>query len=1105
MKTLRQRFCVMLAALLALAGSQSLRAQPTGQWDFNSGDLSGTVGGPLQYLDGAGGATQQGTQFGTTTALGIPNIGGAEALVMRFPSNYVTMGYTMPTPATANGGGTLVNQWTLIMDILFPTNSSGKIRGLLEADAGNTPDAELFVGANNGIGAPGQFAGELKPNTWHRIAFVVDQSAGINALRTYVDGVEVGTRRAADVDGRWALAAGGTATLFTDDNDQTAEGYVNSIQLRNVALTAGQLRALGGPSAAGIPQALPPVPSFIEKWIPTKFANRTTDLGAIINAGDTTIQDSSISLTLDNTPLANPTITRNGPQITVRSANQGPFAAPSTHTLVLTYTDSASGQKSLTNEINVVLLYEDFEGLTLGPRKDEDNDATAAFDRGWTNVPPPGWTVDNSQFPAVVITDENPDADGDGFADQDGRTEWAGWSFANKDFWVAADNQNRDRFSLAQGTVAIADPDEWDDQSHLQSLFNSFLKSPPISVQGVPSNSVFLSFVSSWRPEGFDDPGASFPTGPEGEAINNQTAVVTASYDGGAPIQVLKWDSDNRNGVQGPFFHPDSENEAVLLQLNNPAGASNLVLSFEMRDAANDWWWAVDNIVVNAGSAPPIITTQPVGVDVAEGSPATLTVTATGDGLTYQWFKGTGASRVAVPGATSASYNIPAAQLDHAGVYSVDVKNASATTTSGNVRLSVLPTTTGRLVLLDENFDALALGSPVEEPDPGTNVWTKTPPTGWTVDDTGVPGVGTDQDGRTEWAGWSFANRDWWARVAGDQQRTLFTKGTGASAIADSDTWDDGGPAAGNMATYLKTKSISLAGVEANSVVLKFDSSWRPEEPQTANVTASFDGGAATEILRLDSAGASPNFRADEVNGTIVVLINNPAGATNLVVTFGYFETRNNWWWAIDNILVLGDPEGGGGGGDLTLGAVTSSNSVLTLTWTGGTAPYLIQRKSSLSDAAWVNVMTTSNTTAQIPQAGNAGFFRVSDHATTTVTLSTVRLSGAAERPDPVDTPATGVGTISIEGNTLTYLVSFSGLKQAASNAHIHGPADANTPAGVIVGLTFPTATSGVLSGTIDLSTLSAANVDAIKTGNAYVNIHSGAHPGGELRGQLTP
>ena len=831
-QTLLQRALVLSAGAL---GAWSLAAQPVGQWDFNDGNLNASAGSPLTFKDAA---TQAGSQFGTTTALGLPDIGGQPAKVLKFPASADTAGgLGLPVTTVASGGGSLVSTWTLVVDVLFPVASTGKVRSILDTGDFNV-DAEVFITAANAFGTKTAAGNTIAANTWYRLAFVVDAAA--SRIRTYVNGAEVSSSLATGlVDTRYALTPGGIAGLFSDDNGETAEGYVNSIQFRDVALSKGQVLALGGPSADGIPAVLPPVPSGVEKWIPAgKFASRTTPVGAVISTGSTTIQDSTISLKLDGTAVTGPAITRAGELITVVKTPASPFLPGTDHTLVLAYTDSLAGARAFTNKFTAALFYEDFEGLALVPRKDEVNDATAAFEQGWTNRPPAGWSVDNSKFLATLIGPENPDDDGDGYADNDGRTEWAGWSFANKDFWVAADNQRRSEFALSEGIVAIADPDEWDDQGHLESLFNSFLKTPEISLAGIAPGSAFLTFASSWRPEAFDDGLPKFPVDAEGKPINNQTAIITVSYDGAAPVQVLKFDSKEGS----PTFHTDLPNEQVLVQLNNPAGAKKMVLSFEMRDAANDWWWAVDNIVINAGAQPPVIATQPAGLELPEGAPASFTVAATGDGLSYQWFKGQGTARTAIAGATTATYAIASAKLTDTGFYSVDVKNGAGTTASKNVLLAVQLNLTGRIVLLSEDFNGLALGANVDEALAGEAVWTKTTPAGWTIDDTGVPGVGTDQDGVTEWAGWSFAKREWWAETAGNQRRTEFLKGTGAIAVADSDEWDDVGHAEGNMNTLLKTKSISLAGAKAGSVALKFDSSWRPEEPQRGTVSVSFDG-----------------------------------------------------------------------------------------------------------------------------------------------------------------------------------------------------------------------------------------------------------------------
>jgi hypothetical protein len=62
--------------------------------------------------------------------------------------------------------------------------------------------------------------------------------------------------------------------------------------------------------------------------------------------------------------------------------------------------------------------------------------------------------------------------------------------------------------------------------------------------------------------------------------------------------------------------------------------------------------------------------------------------------------------------------------------------------------------------------------------------------------------------------------------------------------------------------------------------------------------------------------------------------------------------------------------------------AVSQTSGGLAITLVGGTPPYLIQEKSSLSDTNWSDVLTTTNLSAVLPETNTAGFFRVKDHAT---------------------------------------------------------------------------------------------------------------------------
>jgi hypothetical protein len=93
-----------------------------------------------------------------------------------------------------------------------------------------------------------------------------------------------------------------------------------------------------------------------------------------------------------------------------------------------------------------------------------------------------------------------------------------------------------------------------------------------------------------------------------------------------------------------------------------------------------------------------------------------------------------------------------------------------------------------------------------------------------------------------------------------------------------------------------------------------------------------------------------------------------------------------------------------------------------------------------------------------------------------------------------------GAATASLDTatKTLTWTVEYSGLSGPAIAAHIHGPADPGTDAGVVVPFT------GNLASPIKGSaTLTDAQIAQLEAGKWYVNIHTAANKGGEIRGQL--
>jgi len=109
-----------------------------------------------------------------------------------------------------------------------------------------------------------------------------------------------------------------------------------------------------------------------------------------------------------------------------------------------------------------------------------------------------------------------------------------------------------------------------------------------------------------------------------------------------------------------------------------------------------------------------------------------------------------------------------------------------------------------------------------------------------------------------------------------------------------------------------------------------------------------------------------------------------------------------------------------------------------------------------------------------------------------------VSLTGAEEVP-PVSTQAKGSGSFRIaEDGTVTGSVSTEGMQGVM--AHIHqGPKGQNGP--VIIPLTKNGDTYSVPDG----KKLTDAQMQALKAGNLYVNVHSPQHKGGEVRAQLQP
>lgn len=102
---------------------------------------------------------------------------------------------------------------------------------------------------------------------------------------------------------------------------------------------------------------------------------------------------------------------------------------------------------------------------------------------------------------------------------------------------------------------------------------------------------------------------------------------------------------------------------------------------------------------------------------------------------------------------------------------------------------------------------------------------------------------------------------------------------------------------------------------------------------------------------------------------------------------------------------------------------------------------------------------------------------------------------------DGAEPSGEATATLDEEAATLVVEGTFTGLTGPATNAHVHGPATETEAAGVVFGLTFDASADGTISGT--WTDMTDDEIQDLRDGLYYVNVHTGTNPSGEIRGQL--
>ncbi|MEV0096327.1 phosphocholine-specific phospholipase C [Streptomyces sp. NPDC050738] len=209
----------------------------------------------------------------------------------------------------------------------------------------------------------------------------------------------------------------------------------------------------------------------------------------------------------------------------------------------------------------------------------------------------------------------------------------------------------------------------------------------------------------------------------------------------------------------------------------------------------------------------------------------------------------------------------------------------------GEVQARIAPSMAGHLI--GEDFQSLA---GTLQPRAGILGWTATAPAGWSVVNAAQMPQGTK-----ELQGWTFLTKRSWA--AGGQDRAAFGRALGIVAVADPDDWDDtGSPSAKGKFDSTLVSPAARIPVGATKLYLGFDSHYRQEDPQKAEVRAVFDTGQEQVLLAYGpgSADAENTFVAREL--TV------PEGAGSVRLRFRMYDAGNNWYWAVDHVRLGTEP-----------------------------------------------------------------------------------------------------------------------------------------------------------------------------------------------------
>ena len=248
---MRKNVLLLVVVLVAATATQgAVITGLKGLWEFNdAGDLTkATVGNDL-ILNGAGQSA-------------VAGVSGSDGAVAVEKGTYYQADHGIP----ANGGGSWVNEFSLLFDVMYPEESAGKWRAFYQTGYDVYNDSDYFIHPADeswGVGDLGYTdnatVGEFysSASTWYRVVLTVnlDNDPSVAFHDLYINGVLTGKHKTDNLglDGRFSLYPAGDPdpyiVLAGDNDGDDALMYFSNMAIWDRPLMPDEIASLGGPGS----------------------------------------------------------------------------------------------------------------------------------------------------------------------------------------------------------------------------------------------------------------------------------------------------------------------------------------------------------------------------------------------------------------------------------------------------------------------------------------------------------------------------------------------------------------------------------------------------------------------------------------------------------------------------------------------------------------------------------------------------------------------------------------------------------------------------------------------------------------------------------------